>query len=165
MLKKHSIDVHRKRAVVLGTGGAAKSIVTFLEDNGVSDMYLVSREPEGVKTFDSARYQLIDYNRLTNINQADILINCTPCGMHPRVDCSPIDESLILRFGAVVDLIYNPTETLLLKYARYNNIKAVNGLYMLVAQAAAAIEIWTGQAIESSIVENVYDEIKLIFEK
>ena len=62
-------------------------------------------------------------------------MNCTPVGMHPHTGVSLIGEELIGRFASVVDLVYNPWQTELLRLAADAGKKAVNGLYMLVAQA------------------------------
>lgn len=163
MLTRNSIEIKNKTAVILGTGGAAKAVITYLEDHNISKTYIVSRNPEDVNSFDSLHYEIIDYNKLYQLKQTDLLINCTPCGMHPKIDCSPIEEITVSNFSTVIDLIYNPGETLLLNYARRNNLIAVNGLYMLVAQAAAAVEIWTGQIIDDNIIENVYLKLKQRF--
>lgn len=163
MLDKYSINVQNKTAVIIGSGGAAKSVVTYLEDNGVSNIDIVSRYPSKVLSFNSSTYNLIDYNQLKQIGHADLLVNCTPCGTFPNIAFSPIEEAMISSFGAVVDLIYNPSETLLMKYAKANHILTANGLYMLVAQAAAAVELWTSRTIDYIIIDNVYQQLKKSF--
>lgn len=165
MLDKNRIEVKNRTAVILGTGGAAKSVVTYLEDNNISNIYIVSREPDKVKAFDSTKYKLLDYTELENLEHVNILVNCTPCGMYPKIDFAPIDEAIVLKFNTVIDLIYNPTETLLLKYAKRNAIPAINGLYMLVAQAAASLEIWNEHSIDERIIEHVFANLKQAFEK
>lgn len=165
MLDKNSIQTQNKSAIVLGTGGAAKSVITYLEDHGVSNIYIVSRDPKKATTFEPNKYKLVDYDSLADISSTDILVNCTPCGMYPKIDCSPLEKETVSRFSAVVDLIYNPSETLLLKYAKQNNIKAVNGLYMLIAQAVAAVEIWTDQTIDSSIINEIHKKLMLNLSK
>lgn len=160
MLNRNSIVVKNKSAVVLGTGGASKAVIAYLTDNGIADINIVSRKPEEVKTYDKDMYKLIDYNQLKQLKQTDMLINCTPCGMHPKIDCSPIEETLIPRFGALVDLIYNPSETLLMKYADKYGIANMNGLYMLVEQAIAAVEIWIEETIDSTVVSRIYQRLQ-----
>lgn len=165
MLDKNSIQTHNKTAVVLGTGGAAKSVITYLEDHGIANIYIVSRNPEKATAFNPSNYKVIDYDSLKDISSTDILVNCTPCGMHPKIDCSPLEKEAVSHFSAVVDLIYNPSETLLLKYANQNNIKAVNGLYMLVAQAVAAVEIWLDQTIDGKIIDEIHKKLILDLNK
>ena len=72
----------------------------------------------------------------------DLIINATPVGMSPNTGVSPVKRDVVKASGAVFDAIYNPGETELLRYAREEGIKHLNGLPMLVIQAAAAQEIW-----------------------
>ena len=78
--------------------------------------------------------QLISYDEIQGIKESDIIVNCTPLGMYPNLQNSPIEKSYIGKFGSAVDMIYNPKKTLFLKYAEQAGLKAVNGLYMLVGQ-------------------------------
>ena len=84
-----------------------------------------------------------------------MLINGTPVGMYPKVDASVLPKEKVEKCKAVFDAVYNPQETLILKYAKDFGIKYSNGLPMLVWQAAVAQEIWFD--IEFSI-----DEIKKV---
>ena len=72
----------------------------------------------------------------------DLLINGTPVGMFPKVDASVLPKEKVQKCKAVFDAVYNPQETLILKYAKEAGIKYSNGLSMLVWQAAVAQEIW-----------------------
>ena len=73
----------------------------------------------------------------------DIQINSTSVGMHPNVDSSPVPSDLLRSDLCVMDIIYNPLETKLLKYAKSVGAKVVSGLEMLIYQGAVAFEIWT----------------------
>jgi shikimate 5-dehydrogenase len=73
----------------------------------------------------------------------DLLVNCTPIGMHPHVDRTPLDADHLAP-GTVYDLIYNPPTTRLLKEAQQAGCTAIGGLGMLVGQAQQAFEWWTG---------------------
>jgi shikimate dehydrogenase len=85
---------------------------------------------------------------IVNINDVDgsfdLMINGTPAGMYPDTEKSPLPEKAVRNCGAVFDAVYNPRETKLLSCAKNAGIKHQNGLAMLVLQAAAAQEIWTG---------------------
>jgi shikimate dehydrogenase len=158
MLKKYDVNVKNKNAVILGTGGASKAVVQYLIDNNVGDIVFVTRNVSKAKE----KYKdikKITYNEINNLNNCDIVINCTPVGMHPNVDNSPISRENISKFHTAVDLIYNPRETLFLKYAKEQGAKAINGLYMLVGQAVKAEEIWNDVNIDERIVERIYEEI------
>lgn len=158
MLKRHDVSVKNKSAVILGTGGASKAVVQYLIDNDVSNIVFVTRDIVGARE----KYKdvkIITYNEIKDLNNCDIVINCTPVGMHPNVNNSPINKEDISKFHTAVDLIYNPKETLFLKYAREQGIKVINGLYMLVGQAVKAEEIWNGVNIDKGIIDCIYKEI------
>jgi shikimate dehydrogenase len=157
LLDKYNIKTAGKTAVVLGSGGAAKSITAYLQDTGISELFIVSREPN--KIGHSYNCNVINYKQLSLINQASLLINCTPIGMSPNSGSAPISKCETEKFEAVVDLIYNPLHTRLMTQAIELGIPAYNGLYMLVSQAVAAIEIWYSFSISEDIVHKVYDKL------
>ncbi len=158
-LKQAGIEVEGKSAVILGPGGAAKAVLEYLCDNGVSEVTFVSRNPEGAAKKVNGR-SVISYCELEAMEKKDIIINCTPCGMHPATDASPVSREVVEKFSAAVDLIYNPAETLFLRHAREAGLTSANGLFMLVGQAAAAQEIWHGQKFSEEMIEEIYNELK-----
>ena len=157
MLDKYNIKPANKTAIILGSGGAARSVTAFLLDAGVSELYIVSREPKSVIC--SPKCKVITYEQLTLINQGTLLVNCTPIGMYPSIDVAPISKYEIAKFEVVIDLIYNPIYTRLMSQAVEIGIPAYNGLYMLVSQAIASIEIWNAISIDAAIVDKVYDKL------
>lgn len=159
MLTRYGIHTQGKKAVILGSGGAAKAVVAYLEDHGISDIKIISRNPDNAVNFDPNIYPILSYSALDNEIEAHILINCTPVGMHPNIDASPLQPSQLSGFQHVVDLVYNPQKTLLLKQAAAIGIPAVNGLYMLVAQASAAAELWNQVNISESILESIHQKL------
>ncbi|MEG2199973.1 MAG: shikimate dehydrogenase, partial [Anaerovorax sp.] len=119
-------------------GGAAKAAIKVLLDLGIFDITIVSR---GKQNFHS--HYTISYEYFTETKQScDILINCTPVGMYPNVKESPIPKELI-NTKVVIDLIYNPKETQLLKFAKALGCTAINGQLMLEKQAEESQHIWT----------------------
>ena len=78
----------------------------------------------------------------TNNDPFYCIINCTPVGMFPRTGSSPINDSTFINGEILIDLIYNPEETLLMSYAKKRGLKTVNGLDMLKFQAEKAWSIW-----------------------
>ena len=76
--------------------------------------------------------------------------------MYPNTDASPVEKEVVSRFSAAVDLIYNPKETMFLRYADESGIKAVNGLYMLVGQAVKSQEIWNNIRINDDVTESIF---------
>ncbi len=87
----------------------------------------------------------------------DVVINGTPVGMFPNTDACVLLPEIIKNCAAAFDVIYNPSETLFLKYASEAGIKNSNGLNMLVRQAAAAQEIWLGTKFSSEQIETVIE--------
>jgi len=155
-LKKNGIDVLNKNVVILGTGGASKAVVRYILDKGGKNITYVSRHPEN---FDKNKFEVISYEKLDEIKNGDIVVNCTPCGMHPNLNDCPMNKKTLAKFNTAVDLIYNPEYTLFLKMGKEIGLKIANGLYMLVAQAAASEEIWQQRKISLEIVDEIYDEL------
>ncbi|AJA49865.1 shikimate dehydrogenase [Clostridium pasteurianum DSM 525 = ATCC 6013] len=157
MLEKSHIESQNKKVVILGAGGAAKAVIQYFIDNSSKDIILVSRDKKKAAV-NFKDIEIIDYEELKLLKSGDIIVNSTPCGMYPKVENSPVDENCVSKFSSAVDLIYNPKETLFLKFAKKRGIKAVNGLYMLVGQAVAAEELWNNITIEESVVDKIYDK-------
>ncbi len=137
LLNHNNITVKGKSAVILGSGGVAKAAVKALLDMGIYDLTIVSR---GKQNFHGNYTVSYDFFREAS-STSDILINCTPVGMYPNTEASPIPKNHI-KAQSVVDMIYNPEQTLLLKYAEELGCKSVNGSLMLYEQAVKAQDIW-----------------------
>ncbi len=155
MLDKFKVDVKNREAVILGTGGAAKSVLQYLLDNNIRDVTIVSRDINA-KREKFLDYRVISYDDIKRIGQQDIIINITPCGMYPKTNNSPVNREDISKFNTAIDLIYNPMETLFLKHAKNYGLKALNGLYMLVGQAIKAQELWNDVEINGEIIDSIY---------
>ncbi|MCH5139139.1 shikimate dehydrogenase, partial [Clostridiaceae bacterium UIB06] len=161
-LKKNEISISNKNAVILGCGGASKAVVQYLIDNKINDITYVSRQPENVAKYIKS-FEVISYNDMRDMVNKDIIVNCTPSGMYPNIEHSPVKKDILSKFSVAVDLIYNPQETLFLKQSRELGLKTENGLYMLVAQAIAAQEIWQGIKISKESVDEIYSELRKNF--
>lgn len=132
---KPLLKSHHKKALILGTGGAAKAIAFALDQLGI-DFLFVSR---------NAKNNMIDYDQLTAsiFDDHHIIINCTPVGTSPAIGVSPaIPYSFFTPNHIAFDLIYNPEETEFLKRAKAYGAVTKNGFEMLVKQAEKAWEIW-----------------------
>ncbi|HBC95296.1 MAG TPA: shikimate dehydrogenase [Clostridium sp.] len=154
-LKRYGIEVHNKSIVLLGTGGVSKAAARYVLDRGAGSMTYVSRDPG---KFRGNKFKVIGYDDLCRMKKKDIIINCTPCGMYPDVDSSPVDKKILDKFDTAVDLIYNPRNTLFLRLADELGLYTVSGLYMLIAQAAASQQIWQREKISLKAVDELYDE-------
>jgi shikimate dehydrogenase len=129
------LQPHHKKALILGTGGAAKAVAFALEKLDILHTF-VSREK---KEF------MIDYNRInaTTFDNYQIIINCTPIGTSPMTnEFPPIPYQFFTQNHIAFDLIYNPEETQFLKKAKKNGAITKNGYEMLVLQAEKAWKIW-----------------------
>lgn len=158
-LEDFNIEVKNKKVLILGTGGAAASVYQCISDLDAQSIYLASRYAEAVRsTWKTRGAEVITYDEIKDIN-GDIIINCTPCGMYPNIDFSPVSRNVIEGFSTAMDLIYNPKETLFLMYANELGLKTVNGLYMLAAQAVESEKTWNKIPDNMNIIDDVFGYI------
>lgn len=153
-IEKMKLHIKDEVCVVLGGGGSARAVIKVLEDLGAKT-YLVSRKPEKLKTTfgNFKNLNIISYEDLKSLS-GELLVNTTPVGMYPNINNCVVDDETIKKFTAAVDLIYNPEKTQFLQESN----KGENGLYMLVAQAVKAEEIWWNK--ELLTFTDIYDKIK-----
>ncbi len=143
-----------KKVLVLGAGGVARSVVHGLSARG-AEVRLAARtqsRAEGIaKAIPCA---VVDWGN-RHASPVDVVVNCTPVGMHPMVDESPLESSFIKPPMVVMDTIYNPESTLLVRSAREKGAVAVTGLDMFIAQAAAQFKLFTGEAAPADLMRQV----------
>jgi shikimate dehydrogenase len=156
IVKNNDVKVKDNVAMVLGNGGAAKAVITYLLDEGVKKLYLVSRRKNNNSIYDDDRIEFKTYDDISNV-KGDILINTTPLGMYPNMDEVAVNEDIISNFHTLIDIIYNPKETKFLKIGKALNKKICGGIEMLVGQAIKAEEIWQGHSLDSNITQKLYD--------
>jgi len=147
------------RVVVLGAGGAARSAVFGLVEQG-AEVFVVNRTHEtAVALAKEAKAKALKHEMFAK-GHFDVLINSTPCGMVGSKQALPIAANE-LNAGLVFDMVYNPMETPLLKLARERGIPVVTGLEMFVQQGARQFEIWTGKpAPEAEMLRVVELELR-----
>ena len=134
-----------KVAVVLGAGGAARAIGFGLIRRGAK-VFLASRtKSRAVDLAHRLGCEAIDWSSRHKI-QPQILVNCTPVGLHPDVDETPFNPAYLMPSMTVFDTVYNPENTLLIKQAREKHCKTITGVEMFVRQAALQFKIFTGQS-------------------
>lgn len=90
--------------------------------------------------------------------ESDLLVNATPLGMFPKTEACAVSDSVIEKAAAVYDVVYNPTDTMLVKKARALGKKAISGMTMLVYQAAAAQTIWNGSEFDPKDIEQLAED-------
>ncbi len=150
LITKNNIILENKKVLILGTGGTSKTAYVLSNDLSAREVIKVSRKKSN---------EFITYEEATSIhNDANIIINTTPCGMYPN-DELVINLDNFTKLEAIVDVIYNPLNTKLSRVAKEKNIKAVNGLYMLVAQAVYASYIFIDKEVEEEKIDEVYNKI------
>jgi len=139
---KDRMPLRGTRVAVLGAGGSARAVAAALTSSQ-AEVTVYARNPlraQDVATTSSCAAAPLP----PKPGSWDLLVNCTPVGMHPHVDDTPIDASL-LTGRCVYDLVYNPTNTRLLREAKAAGCQTIGGLEMLVAQATEQFEWWTGR--------------------
>lgn len=152
LLLSRSIRIEKRFVAVLGTGGTSKTACAVAKSLGASRIVRVSRNPHSDGD--------ISYDELEAIKtDIQIIINTTPVGMYPNENCAPLDIDGFSALEGVVDAIYNPLRTKLISDARARQIRAAGGLYMLVAQAARAAELFTGDCNMMQKTEKAYYSI------
>ena len=139
-------------------GGAHRAAAAYLLDHGVNELVSVSRKENNPPAFPGSCERVAGYDVLEREGGA-LLVNATPVGMYPRARVSPVGPEVVSRFDCVADLIYNPLTTRLMEYARQQGKGCCNGLFMLVAQAVKAQEIWLGRTIGQQAEENIYHSL------
>ena len=143
MLKSVEMEIKDQIVAVLGTGGASKAVKAVLEDLCAKEIVFISRNGE------------YDYNYLHNRTDINIIVNATPVGTYPNVEDCLVDLGKFTSIKGVADLVYNPSVTELIYRAKQLNIKCVNGLSMLVAQAKKSAEIFLEKDIDDGVIQDI----------
>lgn len=152
-LKKYT-DLEDKNILILGAGGASKAITFTLTYENPQNITIANRTQQNADTLienikKQTPYTNISYIPIQNtdeiIDDIDIIINTTPIGMTPNIDECPINTDKINQKHTVMDIIYNPLETKLLKKAKQQKAQTIPGTHMLVNQGIEAFKIFTNQ--------------------
>jgi 3-dehydroquinate dehydratase/shikimate dehydrogenase len=145
-----------KRALIIGAGGVGRAMAFGLKERGASVTLADVDEPRAAAL---AAEVGVDLCRLGDIakderggspdlprGRYDALLNCTPIGMHPKTDASPVPREMLREGMLVYDAVYNPLETRLIREARAAGCRSVAGIDHFVRQAVEQFELWTGRA-------------------
>jgi len=170
-LENAGVSLKGYTAVLLGAGGAARSAAFALASASIDGLIIVNRNLERAQQL-AAEVQQDSACQVFSLSNPDFLIprstsliiNATPVGMHfsnkqagETEDVSPLPAEVLARFDAgtfVLDMIYNPVQTQLLRQARNLGLRAANGLSMLLHQGALAFTLWTGQPAPLEIMRS-----------
>ena len=160
-LREENVEVAGKDVLILGGGGAARSLALTLAGAGVSGITILNRtleraqiiaaevEKHGVVTCAGSleRDQIKTFTA-----RADLIINTTSLGMTPDVDSTPLGKNLLRADCAVYDIVYNPLETRLLREARAVGARGVDGLGMLIHTNVYAARVCAGREISATVM-------------
>lgn len=142
MLNALGVSLCGKKALVLGSGGASKTVQAVLAHHGAQ---VIVFDLEGATP----------YSQLPLHPDACAIVNATPVGMYPNTGKSLVDLSQFTNCEAVLDVVYNPAMTAMLLQAKKLSIPCINGLSMLVAQAKRACELFTSQSLDDTVIESI----------
>lgn len=151
MINHFNIDIFNKKVMILGTGGTSKTSYQVVSDLKCKDVIFVSLE----KTNNSITYDQID----DYCKDIEVLFNTTPCEMYPNNDKEIISLDNFKSLTGVVDVVYNPLRTNLVLKAKNRHINSTGGLYMLIAQAFYAIEIFLDTKLDKKIIVDLYEKL------
>jgi len=146
-----------KTALVLGSGGAGKALAYGLAHRGA---LVTVTDVDAERSMELAQHiggEYINWDIRGSV-QPDVLVNCTPIGMHPNVNETPYAKSLIRTSMLVFDAVYNPEHTLLIKSAQDKGCKVVTGVEMFVGQACLQFKLFTGQKASASMMRDMVKE-------
>jgi len=154
---KESMTIKSKTIAILGAGGAARAAVYGIMQEGGIPIILNRTEQKGMEL---AKELVCAYHPLKHIHdiRADVLINTTPVGMSPAIDAAPVADGVLKNFTWVMDIIYNPLKTALLRKAETAGCCVINGLSMFVHQGAEQIWLWTGRTPPGDFMKTVVEK-------
>lgn len=167
-LTDYQIKVVDQTVVIVGSGGAARAVAVALARQGAKEILFLARRA-------NSAYQIIkDMENLfpetnwgshtkttamfaSDLGRTSLLVNASPVGMYPHIDATPVPKQmlgLLLPESHVYDIVYNPSETKLIKLAKETgeNLKTHTGIDMLVNQGAVSFERWTGKVPPSTVM-------------
>ncbi len=146
-----NITFEDKKVIILGTGGTSKTARAAALEGGAKSVFRVSR---------SGKDGAITYEELYSSHaDADVIINTTPCGMYPNTDTCAVDLDKFTSLSGVLDAVYNPLNSKLVIEAKKKGIAAEGGLYMLIAQAVKASQIFLDTSYPTSVMDQIYNKI------
>lgn len=151
LVQESGLQVAGKKVLVLGSGGASSTAVAVLQELGAK-VTVISRSGEN------------NYENLDRHADAAVIVNTTPVGMYPNTGKSALSLEGFPRLEGVLDAVYNPARTQILLDAERRGLAAVNGLWMLVAQAKESAEWFTGEKIPDSRIAKIHHALRLQME-
>ncbi len=143
MVARSGLDVKNKKVLVLGSGGASNTAVAVLKELG-AQVVIISRSGEN------------NYTNLQKHYDARVIVNTTPVGMYPNTGVAPLEVEHFESLEGILDVVYNPSRTLLMLDGEDLGVPSWNGLWMLVSQAKESAEYFLGKTMDDSLIEPIY---------
>lgn len=151
LIRRAGVEINGKNVLILGTGGTSKTLNAVATGMDAKKITHASRH-SGAGT--------VSYDEALTLSDTQVIINTTPVGMYPNIDGCPIDSGAFDCLEGVIDVVYNPIATPLVRLARARGIKAEGGLYMLAAQAVYASALFRGVSVDDALTEKVYNGVR-----
>ena len=146
--------VEGKTVLVLGAGGAARAMIYGLQRRNAKVVIASRTTSRAEQLGDQMACDVVDWETRYSISP-DVVINCTPVGMHPFVDETPFEKHHLRPSMVVFDMVYNPENTLLIKDARSQGCLVITGVEMFVRQASLQFKLFTGQDAPWELMRDV----------
>jgi shikimate dehydrogenase len=149
---EEKMDLRGKKVALLGAGGAARAIGFGLKERGVRLIVFNRSRARGQALSKELGCNYLPISFLARVKreefEADVIINATSLGMVPRDGETPVPKELLKKGRVVMDIVYEPLQTRLLREAKEKKCVTVDGLEMLIRQGMAQFEIWTGRRLK-----------------
>jgi shikimate dehydrogenase len=155
-LKPHKETIQSGGVIVFGSGGAARAIVASLQSLGSMQIYVVTRNPGTQVKINGVTY--LDYSNWIDVSsEVNLIVNCTPLGMHPNIETSPVAIHQVSHLAGKIcyDIVYNPVNTMFLNQAKLFDAVIIDGTEMFIAQAARSFYHFTGKEFPVNLIRNV----------
>lgn len=146
--------IEGKRALILGAGGAGKAVAYGLKKRGAIVVMTDGNEELAQSVCRQFGFEYCPWNKREH-EFVQILANCTPIGMFPHVDHSPISKNALHSNMYVFDAVYNPLNTYLLRMAKEKGCKVVSGVEMFIRQACLQFRYFAGMAASGEFMKNL----------
>ncbi|MCP4605177.1 MAG: shikimate dehydrogenase [Proteobacteria bacterium] len=165
-LEENGVKTANQSVVILGSGGAARAIAFNLaHETPPSSLVILGIIEEELKeltrdlldkTGVNASCEILTKESISkHLEKTKVLIHATPCGMHPRQDESLVPKELMRDDLSIMDIVYNPLKTKLIRDAESKGLKTVLGVDMFVNQAVVQFELWTGKKAPKEVMRRV----------
>jgi 3-dehydroquinate dehydratase/shikimate dehydrogenase len=148
------VQLSQLSVLLLGAGGAARAVAFGLHREGAQITIAGRTYERAQKLAEEVKCKAVDWHARHSVS-CDILVNCTPVGMHPNVDEAPCHFSIMKPGMTVFDTIYRPETTLLIREARSRGCHTITGVDMFVRQAARQIELFVGMTPDVAVMREV----------